>query len=160
MNGSQQLLVIGAILLFSFLTLTANRAIRTSIELTIDAEDIITATSIGEELIAEVANKAFDEAIFTVDMPKTDDFTSSANLGPESGESYPGFDDVDDFNYFTKTVDTPRIGQFTVNVLVDYVNPAHPDTKVTSQTNMKRIKVWVNNNSLTQPIVLYYYSCY
>ncbi len=72
------------------------------------SENIADATFYAQELMEEVKSKGFDENI-TPPWTKT--------LGPDSGETYPNFDDIDDFNGYS---DTPAAG-FTRSVAVDFV---------------------------------------
>ncbi len=160
MNSGHMMLVIGSIVLFSFLTINAHRTILNSTELTLYAEYFSTATSVASNLVTEITTKSFDEKTITSEVSSADSLTSSESLGPDSGESYPNFDDIDDYDNYQTVVSTPRSGNFTAVVDVSYVNESTPDNVVNSQTRMKRIKVDVTGATVTSPVSLYYYASY
>ena len=159
MNGHQMLLVIGAIVIFSLLNLSAHRSILNSTELTLNSEYIITATAIAEELMTEISSKAFDETTVSAFVEEPSDF-SDFPFGPESGESYTLYDDCDDYHGYGRTVTTPRTGEFTADVTVEYVYENNPDQMTTSKTRMKRVTVQVTGEMLTRPIQLYHFRSY
>lgn len=159
MNGHQMLLVIGAIVIFSLLNLSAHRSILNSTEMTLNSEYIITATAIAEELMTEINSKAYDENTISNFVKEVSDF-SDLSFGPESGESYTVFDDIDDYHNYSTTVATPRTGQFTADVTIEYVSESNPDYATTYKTRTKRITVQVTGEMLTRPIHLYHFCSY
>ncbi len=72
------------------------------------SENIADATFYAQQLMEEVKSKRFDESV-------TPPWTRT--LGSDGGETYPDYDDVDDFNGYA---DTPAAG-FTRSVVVDFV---------------------------------------
>jgi prepilin-type N-terminal cleavage/methylation domain-containing protein len=74
------------------------------------AEAITQATFYAEQLMEEISSKRFDENTIA---------PWSSSLGPEAGESYPNYDDVDDFNGY---LDSPASG-YTRSVSVVYLDP-------------------------------------
>ncbi len=159
MHTGQMLLVLGALVIFSMLALSMNSSILTSTETSIETESIRTATDIAQSMTAEITSKSFDHATTNGTVDDIMDFTAPDLLGPES-ESYPNYNDVDDFDGFSKTVTTPRLGDFTINVQVKYVPRNNPDQVVYYRTKMKRIRVVVDGSSLENPITVYSWKCY
>ena len=162
MGNSQMILIVGAIVLLSVLSINANRSILTSTETTVNSEAILAATAMANELMNEICTKAYDEASVTSLITETNipnSFTSSQYLGPD-GENYPAFDDIDDFNGYSRVTPSPRTGNFSSQVTVDYVNINNPDVAVAMKTRLKRIEVAVTNTTLLDTLRLYYYSCY
>jgi hypothetical protein len=157
MQGAQMMLVIGASMLLSVHIININRSVLMSDEQMSDAEYTMAATSIGQSLLHEIASKSFDEA--TVNDELADDalYTQPASLGPSLGESYPNFNDVDDFNGFGTTLSTPRTGEFTVRCRVHYVDPATPEMVSASVTHTKKIIVQLRSQRLQNPVTLTYY---
>jgi len=86
--------------------------------------------------------------------------TATASFGPGWWESYPNFNDVDDYHRMTKSIDTPRLGTFKAYTEVCYVNETNPNYVITSKSWMKRIKVTIQHGRLPKPVVLYYYISY
>lgn len=72
------------------------------------SEGIADAAFYAQALMEEIKSKSFDN---------NTEFPWSAPLGHEAGETYPNFDDADDFNNYT---DTPTTG-YSRCVTVDYV---------------------------------------
>ena len=75
-------------------------------------------------------------------LPNT--FTATGNLGPESGEVYPNYDDIDDFNGFTDIIQTPR-ADFAVTIAVGYVTESMPDSVYVTPSFYKKMTVNVTN---------------
>ena len=80
--------------------------------------------------------------------------TAPANLHAESGEAYPNFNDVDDYNGYTKTDATMPSAVFNVSCSVVYVNPATPDVTSYSQTWTKKITVTVTSSLMADTVKL------
>ena len=163
MNQSQMLLVLGAIVMFSFLTLGAHRTVMTTSRVRLDSEYVITASEVAESVFNEVRSRAFDESTTTQEPESTTAF--STLLGPESGETRQTYDDVDDYhssNLYNPpiAVDTPRAGVFMVSITVAYVQPGSLDVISMIPTRTKRIRVSVASPLLQLPLVLTGYASY
>lgn len=146
--GSHYLTVLAAIILLSALVLNVNRSILYSSECCYSSEAISTAACVGQELIDEISSKAFDENTISNYIEELSLFTAYDSLSNESGEVYPNFDDVDDFNGYSRIDFTPRLGDFTTAVTVCYVNPNSPNTVVNAKTRMKKFSVSVSSDLL------------
>lgn len=80
------------------------------------SEMIADATFYAQQLMEEIKSKRFDE---NEDSP----WTSSANFGPDSGESSADkdtFDDIDDFAGCTDTEVTTPASKFSRSVAIEY----------------------------------------
>lgn len=156
MNGAQQLLAIASIFLLTTLILNVNRSTTNKIITTYSNESFITGTGIAQSMMDEIIIKAFDEN--TVDKPvfDTESLTPSESLGMDAGEAdHTEFDDVDDYNNYTTTETTNRMGDFNLKVHVSYVLPDNLEQETNQRTFTKRIKVMVTNFSLPDTIKLY-----
>jgi hypothetical protein len=125
-----------------------------------EAEAIVTATAVGQQLMDEVSSKEFDENTINNFIREISGFTAADSLSPESGESYPFFDDVDDFNGFSRVDSTSRLGNFSSSVVVNYVDPVNPDVTQNTRTKMKKITINVTSSYLVGTLQLHYYSSY
>jgi len=78
--------------------------------------------------------------------------TAPGALGPAGGETYPNFNDLDDFNNLSLVDSTslPSV-QFTISAQVVYVNPNNPSQVSGSQTFAKRLRVTVTSPFLVNP---------
>lgn len=153
-------LVTGAVVLLAALVLNVNRSLLKSTDQTIEAEAIIAATSVAQQVIDLVSSKAFDEATIDTVIENVSDLTSPTYLGPDGTETASTFDDIDDYNGFLGVISTPRMGNDTARVTVRYVNPASPGTTSNVRTRMKKIEVRVISPYLPDTLKMYYYSSY
>ncbi|MBM4175511.1 MAG: hypothetical protein FJ213_04970 [Ignavibacteria bacterium] len=161
MNTGQTLMVIVGILLLTVFILTVYRASTARITISLVNEATISATGIAQSIIDEIQMKAFDENTTTSGVSSTNSLTAVGSLGPETGETQSTlFDDIDDYNNFTRSDSLSRMGTFNTKVQVYYVQKMTPETKSLSKTFTKRIDVFVFNFSLTDTLKLYHIVSY
>ena len=160
MGGVQTMLVLAALTLLSVLVLSMNRAKLMSDEQLSQAEYVMAATAVGQTLINDIGTKAFDAATATDDFAELSSFTAPSALGHGWWESYPNFNDVDDYNRLSTTVSTPRAGDFRLSCRVHYVQPSQPDIPVNIRTRTKRVVVSVSSPFLTRPVTLISYKSF
>lgn len=148
MNTGQMLITLAALTLVSITILNHNRSSITTKESMTFSKEFIIATSIGQSLLDEISNKAFDEKIVNGNT-----ILSAANfstlLKAESGEAYPNFDDIDDYNLFTKVENIPQMGIFNLSVSVNYVSDTFQKTY--ANTYNKNVTVKITNDALVNP---------
>ena len=145
MASIQQMLVIGGVLLLSYLVLSYHSSTGYQTSATLYNEAVISGTGIAQSLMEEIQSKAFDEKTTagTVDSP--DSLTNPFDLGPDATENLPKkFDDVDDYNDYRTTVTHGRLGDFDAVVNVYYVNTMSPGSKSFGRTFSKRVDIYVN----------------
>ncbi|MFQ5601902.1 MAG: hypothetical protein ACE5HS_01385 [bacterium] len=155
MGQRELLLTIGAIVIFALTTLSVNRRNLSNTDAILQRQAEFLAVGVAQRFIEEAKVKAFDENTINgnpISMPSG--FTGSP-LGPGEGESYPNFDDVDDFNGLTTTVPT-NMGPMSVNVEVQYVHETKLDSVVSTKTFNKKMTVTVDCSYLNKPVALTY----
>jgi hypothetical protein len=154
MANSQSLLSLGALLILSLASLRFNSSVLENTSIETENKVYLTAFSLADDLIEEIKQKAFDAA--TVDFPTTDPsiLTSPYGLGHGSWEIYPDYNDVDDFNGFSRTVSAPHAENYLVSCEVFYVSESNQNTKVMHQTFYKKVKVTVTSPYLRLPVEL------
>ncbi len=153
MNGGQQILAIGAIVLLSFIVLSYGNSSNGMLETAFFNEGVISGSALAQSLMEEIQSRAFDEATISQAVTSVNNLTSSNSLGPDNGESdISSFDDVDDYNGYTKTDSLSRMGNFTVSVDIYYVEEMNPEVKSLSKTFSKRIDVEVVNSAVSTSI--------
>lgn len=160
MSGMQTFLTIGALVLLTLLVLNVNRTIISNQDIEINSESITTAASVGQSLMNEVMSKRFDEGTFRDPVMNFMLMTAPDSLGAEPGEIYSSYDDVDDFNNYSKNETTPRIGVFSLRVYVNYVDDYDLNSTANVKTRTKLIKVAVYNSTLTDTLRIYSYRCF
>ena len=157
MNGTQMMLVLGAVVLLSLLVLNLGSSMLYSDDQMSQNEYTMAATTVAQTMLAEIGTKAFDFATVSDEFADPSTFTSPGGLGHGSWETYPNFNDVDDYNRLSTTMSTPRAGDFDVYCRVEYVDPANPDNPVSVRTRTKRVRVTVSSQLLAQPVTLIQY---
>jgi hypothetical protein len=148
------MLSLGALLLLSLVSLRFNSSVLDNTTIETENKVYLTAFSLADDLIEEIKQKAFDAA--TVNFPTTNpaDLTPPSGLGHASWEIYPDYNDIDDFNGFTKTVSAPHAENYVVTCEVFYVSDTDPNTKVMTQTFYKRAEITVTSPYIRSPITL------
>ncbi|RJQ47854.1 MAG: hypothetical protein C4534_00510 [Gaiellales bacterium] len=151
-NTGQMLLVLGAMVLFSLMLPSLNESILYSDRTMIATKAEMAAVSLAQRILAEAGTKAFDEACITGAPIFPSQMTPTGSLGAESGESYPNYDDVDDFRSLN-LADSTTLPSVLLNVTasVVYVNPSSPSGTSASSTFVKRLRVTVSGPFLVNP---------
>jgi len=166
MNTGQMLTVLFALAILSFVSLSINTLIIGQTTTLLETQASLNAISIAQSMIDEIMTKSYDA--FTAGGTRiwnASDFSSSP-LGPSSTEnsnvprpdittpfrSVRYYNDADDYNGYSRIVNTPLMGQFTVRDTVYYVLESNPDQKQTSQTFFKKIVVTVTHPNMPYPL--------
>lgn len=154
MGNVQSLLTFGAMLILALSSLNFNETVLSHSTTEIENKVVLTAFSLADDLIEEIKVRAFDAA--TVDFPTTNpaSLTPAGGLGPGGWETYPNFNDIDDFNNYTKTISAPHAENYNVSCRVQYVNGDNPDQVVTTQTFYKKVTVTISSPYMKNPISL------
>jgi len=154
MNTGQSFLSIGALLLFSLVSLNFNASVLSNTTVEVENKVYLTAFSLADDLIEEIKQKAFDAA--TIDFPTTDPSTLTAadNLGKGSWETYPDYNDIDDYHGFVDMVSAPHAEGYEITCVVQYVDGDDPDQIVSTQTFYKKVTITVDSPYLRSPIQL------
>jgi hypothetical protein len=182
MNLGQTMITMGMFVLLVMSVISANRMLVQNAETGLQTEALAESATIANDVFQEVQGQLFDHLVDTSRSDQTQtEFSSptggspvNSEWGPSNAEraavgampdaagsgqyrSITAFDDVDDYNGYSRTVDVDtlngiRLGGFVVHVRVMYVDPNQPpdpDTKdlkvVDYQTFMKRIEVDVEH---------------
>ena len=149
MSTQQVFYVVGAVILFGVLLLPAKRASINRDQIMISSEATMTATAVGQELIEEIYDRKFDENLGPgIKDSSVNQLSTTMGLETAKGDTagkLNTYDDIDDFNGYTRTVPTPRLGNFVDSVKVYYVTEDQPDVIAGSKQWLKRIDVKVRN---------------
>jgi len=151
MNTGQSLLSIGAMMLLSILILRVNNSFTDTSTMLQNSKLGILATSIATSQIEEISRLAFDEYTVSNSTNNLANLTPAGILGPETGETYPNYDDIDDYNGYSK-VDTSMTAVFNVSCKVEYVSSANPDVPSAVPTWNKKITITVTSPSMVDSI--------
>jgi len=183
MNNVQSMITIGAITIFSLISIRFNATVLETTNVEVENKIYLTAFSLADDLIEEIKQKAFDEETVVFRSINPEELTPSNDFAPDfldPGETsdpltfddiddYNGFsksinlpqtsdpltfDDIDDYNGFSKSVNLPHAEGFVVTSQVEYVQSNNQNMPSSTQTFFKRVTVWVSNDYLSHPVKL------
>lgn len=158
MSGIQSLLAIGAVWLFALVTINFNSSFVHNISIEVENKVYLTAFSLADDMIEEIKQKAFDE--WTADgklkVVALTSLTEHGSLGAETGEVWPDFNDIDDYNNYPKTINgLPYVEDFNIFTTVRYADSTDfSDTTYTQRSFFKRVDVTVTSKYLQTPVHL------
>ena len=156
MSSGQQILTIFAIVILTILIINVYNSQSTREGMLLSNEAIITGTGIAQSLLNESQAKAFDEKTVNQGVADTDSLTLPNSLGPDAGEIISTqFDDIDDYNNYTRSDSLGRLGLFNTKVEVYYIDKLSPGVKSYTQTFTKEIDISLTNFSFPDTIKFY-----
>ena len=147
--GSQSLLSLGALIILAFLSLQFNSSVLGNSTTEIEDKVYLTAFSLADDLIEEIKEKAFDEKTIDFQAIAVNQLTSADALTHESGEGWPNFDDIDDYNGYQKLVDLPHAEGYDISCKVNYADSDGND--ITTQSYFKKVTITVTSKYMRDP---------
>ncbi len=154
--SSQYLFLIGGLGILTLLMLSFNRFQNVNTTASINNESIISASALAQGLIDEISTRSFDENTVVKGVTSKDSLTLSNSLGSDLGEaSISQFDDIDDFNNYTKTISLARLGTFNLAAKVQYIQNMQQNNVISSRSFSKRIQVNIYSAYLPDTLKLY-----
>ena len=145
MNSVQSMLTMGALVLLSLSSLRFNNSVLENSTAQIENKVYLTAFSLADDMIETIKQRSFDEA--TVEFP-------ADKLGPETGETYQTFNDIDDYNFYKRTVSAPHAENYGIICRVYYVDSGDPDTEINTQSYYKKVTVTVTSPYMREDVNL------
>lgn len=152
MTQIESFLAIGGLVLFSLISLRFNSAALDNKSYELENKVVLTAFSLGDDLIEEMKVKSFDQATRNFPATKVSLLTPTASLGKEDAL----YDDLDDYNGYHKLITAPHAEDYTVDCKVEYVQAGSPDTPSSTQTFYKRAIVTVGSPYLKHSVQLFF----
>lgn len=161
MYSGQNILVIGALSILTLLILNFYDSDSNQLSISLYNEAVVTATGLGQTVIEEISSKPFDEKVINQYVEVPDSLTPALSLGAETGETdIYLFDDMDDFKNYSRTDSLFRLGNFNINVDVNYVEETKPDIAGNVRTFYKLATITVTNPYLKGALKLNYIASY
>ena len=140
----QTLLLMSALVVFSFASLNFNNTITDHQSFHLGAETSLTGIAIADEILTEISSRAFDENSVNASASLgPSDFTLASRLGIETGET--AYDDVDDYHGLSYYYNSERIDSFEVSIRVSYADTTNPMQTSLTPTTLKRIELVLKN---------------
>lgn len=155
-NSVQSMLSLGALMIFALISLRFDSAVLQNVEVEVENKVYLTAFSLADDLLEEIKQKAFDNNTVVFKSITPSALTPAASLGKESGEVWPNFNDIDDYNNYSKPVSLPHAEKYKVTSLINYVQANNQDLVCTTQTYFKRVEIYVDSPYLRHQIKLAY----
>lgn len=152
MNTGQSLITIAAMMLLSILVLRINNTILNTGRIVQGTRFGLLATSMATSMMEEISSKSFDEYTTNNNATSLSQLTSPSKLGPESGDVYPNYDDVDDYNGYSRVDSTMPSAIFKISCVVYYVASTTPDVISNTATWNKKITVTVSSVSMPDTV--------
>jgi len=151
MAGIQSFLAIGAMVILALVALPFNSNVLQNTTIEIENKVYLTAFSLADDLIEEIKQKAFDERTVDFQAININQLTAPNSLGKE-GETWPNFDDMDDYKGYIKAISLPHAEGYNVTCDVKYVDSNGTD--ITTQSYYKKVTVTVTSKYLSYPMTL------
>jgi hypothetical protein len=155
-NSIQSMLSLGALMIFALISLRFDSAVLQNVEVEVENKVYLTAFSLADDLLEEIKQKAFDNNTVVFKSITPSALTPAASLGKESGEVWPNFNDIDDYNNYSKPVSLPHAEKYKVTSLINYVQANNQDLVCTTQTYFKRVEIYVDSPYLRHQLKLAY----
>jgi hypothetical protein len=159
MTGTHSFLTLGAMALLALISLRFNTTLLENRTVEIENKVYLTAFSLADDLIEQIKQKAFDEQTVVFRSINPEELTPIDKFAPKvrdagENENPSTWDDIDDYNGYSKSISTPHVENYTVTSTVDYVTVANQDVSSSSQTFFKRIVVRVTSPYLSHAVRL------
>lgn len=153
MSNINSFISIGSILLLSLISLRFNSTVLENTIVETENKVYLTAFSLADDMIEEIKEKAFDEETVEWHSITESELTSTEAFGPDAGEvSVADFDDIDDYDGYSKPVSLPHAENYTVLSTVEYVTTSNQNVTCIPQTFFKRVSVSVSSPYLSYPV--------
>jgi len=152
MNGVQSILTIGGMILLALISMRFNSSVLQSTSSDLDNKVYLTSFSIADNMLEKIRSKSFDQTTVSLTTTNPASLTLADSLGPDNGEVYPNFNDIDDFNGFQDSTTAPYFELYYIYCTVQYVDSNNPDLVVNYQTFYKKATITVSSPYLKHPI--------
>ncbi len=153
MASIQSMLAMGALVIFSIISLLFNSSVLQNSTIEIEDKVYLTAFSLADDLIEEMKQKAFDEKTIDFQAIQASQLTPPGSLTYES-EVWPYFDDIDDYNDYDKPIDAPHAEGYNVHCDVEYCNADGAHSNI--QTYYKKVTITVSSDYLRDNFQMYF----
>ncbi len=150
MAGFQSFLALGAMVILSLVALPFNSKLLQNTTEEIENKVYLTAFSLADDLIEEIKQKSFDEKTIDFQAINAIQLTEPGTLGKDTGESWPNFDDIDDYKGYNKIVSLPHAEGYNVSCNIKYVDANGSD--IAKQSFYKKVTVTVTSKYLSYPM--------
>jgi hypothetical protein len=162
MGEREMILLMGAVFFFTMTTMSINRFCLNNSEVIMESEFNYYAISLAQGMIEEAKTRAFDANVEDKsNLPSLSKlpgaFTGVKELGPDPGEYYPNYSDVDDYDGLnldiTANINGPKVN-YNVQVQVGYVEEYDLNKVIGPKKFHKKMIVTVTSSYMSAPVIL------
>lgn len=150
--SNQSLMALGALVIYGFISIQFNSTILENSSTEIEDKVYLTAFSLADDLIEEIKEKAYDEKTLDFQAIAASQLTTYYALTYEAGETWPNFDDIDDYNNYNKLVDLPHAEGYDLTCNVNYVDSN--GNNLTAESFYKKVTITVTSDYMRYPLHL------
>jgi len=154
MASIQSMLAMGALVIFSIISLLFNSSVLQNSTIEIEDKVYLTAFSLADDLIEEMKQKAFDEKTVDFQAIAKNQLTAVGSLGKDGSEAWPNFNDIDDYDNYDKPVDAPHAEGYVIHCDVDYCDA--DGNILGTQDYYKKVTITVSSDFLRDPFQMYF----
>ncbi|HKB87927.1 MAG TPA: hypothetical protein VKD08_17245 [Ignavibacteriaceae bacterium] len=155
MASIQSILAIGALVIFSIISLLFNSSVLQNTTIEVEDKVYLTAFSLADDLVEEMKQKAFDERTVDFQAINKVQLTPYVSFGPDGTETWPGYNDIDDYNGYKDTINTLPIAEgYVVQCDVNYCDATGSIT--INQDYYKKVTITVTSDYLRDPFQMYF----
>lgn len=158
MANIQSLLTIGAIALFSLISIRFNSAVLENMTVEVENKVYLTAFSLADDLMEEIKQKAFDDQTVVFRSINPEELSPRNQFAPfrdpDETDDPATWDDIDDYNGYIKAVTLPHVEGYSVTCAVEYMTKDNYYSPSLIQTFYKRVQVSVSNQFMRMPVTL------
>ncbi len=153
MASIQSMLALGALVIFSIISLLFNSSVLQNSTLELEDKVYLTAFSLADDLIEEMKQKAFDEKTIDFQAIKASQLTPEGSF--DDGEIWPNYDDIDDYNVYDHDInDVPIAEGYNVKCHVEYCDANGTHSGI--QTYYKKVTITVSSKYLRDNFQMYF----
>jgi len=167
--GQVPLLVL-ALTMLMILQMSINSSILSASVSSLDNEATLEATALGNLMLGEIKSKAFDQTTLAAMVYNRSQLTQAASLGTETGDSVitnevvplsqtvflsqRKYNDIDDYNRYIRSVQTPNLATFVLSNSVCYAQESNPEAVSLTPTWYKMVVITVAHPNMAHPVVI------
>lgn len=144
MGTGQMMLTLAALILLSLVVLRVTSNFLITEDVLMQSKFGVLGISLATSMIEEATGKSFDEES---DSGAIASLSELSSIGPDAGEYYPNFDDIDDYDGLVKIDSSMPSAIYKVECRVNFVNTSNMDGISVAKTWHKKLNVTVTTKS-------------
>lgn len=149
MNSGQLILILASFFVLSILVLMVNSNLLEDQDQLGKSKATFNALLEAKNIFEEIKTKSFDENYLAIAKYNKDSLTNFYKFGPE-GESYPQFDDIDDYQNYEREVNYKDVKRYKLKLNVNYISEDNPNQIILNNSFFKQVSILCFDESQNQ----------